>query len=665
MKRSVAVVALTLFLGLFALHQGAPPVSASTATEAHFSLYHNGWSGFYRWPFGAEAVGSKGIFRLRSARVVTSATFDLVNLATGAAKPYPMKLQFHNGTQDFWKVTVTMPNTLGEVGYYFVARGGGLTRWYGDNSNVGESGPGQTYSSSDQVFDYELTIYQKGFSTPSWLRKAVIYEIFPDRFYDGDKTNDSLEATGTQYGYINTIFHKNWDSLPVENTPCTDPSGDNNNNCDFFGGDLQGIIDKLSYLHGLGITAIYLTPIFLAPSNHKYDTSDFLQIDPEFGTLQTFHTLAKDAKQLGIRLILDGAFEDTGSYSVYFDKYGNFKAKYGDGACDSTSSPYYHWYTIFSDDCSLYKEWFGIQTLPELNDTVPAVEKFFYGGPSSVGLYWLKQGASGWRLDSADQVSDSFWEGFRKSVKSAFPNAGIIGEDFSGDPTTELLGTEWDGSMNYRFREAILNFFTDGNGSQSHVAIPASAFLETEMGLLSQDPWQADLASMNIVDSQDTERLLSDVRGNQQAMRLITLFQMTWPGAPTVYYGDEAGLIGLDDPDNRRTFPWDHQNTSLEAYYTRIIHLRLSMNALTLGRVTPLLMDDAHRTVAYQRTYGKQTAVVALNDSNKKVTEKIPVSFAGGTVLKDALSSASIKVGNGMIDVSLAPLTGEVLIPQS
>jgi cyclomaltodextrinase len=666
MIRRVGALGLVLATALgFAVHSG-PRVSASEAKGASLglALYHNGWDSFYRWPFGAAATGSTDTFRLRSSRGVTRVTFDLVNEANGGATPYPMKLQSHNGTQDFWRAAVVMPAKHGQMGYHFRVQAGKNVRWYGDNSSVGESGPGQTYGSLADVLDYNLTVYQAGFTTPTWLQKAVIYEIFPDRFYDGDKSNDALESTGTKYGYIDTIFHKNWDSLPVENNPCPDPSGSGNDNCDFFGGDLQGVIDKLPYLHTLGITAIYLTPIFLAPSNHKYDTSNFKEIDPEFGTLHTFQTLASDARKIGIHLILDGAFEDTGSDSVYFDYYGNFSSQYGPGACDSSTSQYYTWYSIYSaTGCSLYKEWFGIQTLPSLNDNLPSVRKFFYKGPQSVAQYWLHQGASGWRLDSADQISDSFWQGFRTNVKAAFPNAAIIGEDFSGDPTSELLGTEWDGSMNYRFRDPALDFFANGNGSQNRTAEGASDFLETEMGLLSQEPWQADLASMNILDSQDTVRLFSSIRENMKAMQLVSLFQMTWPGVPTIFYGDEAGLQGLGDPDNRRTFPWDHQNAALEAYYTKIIHMRLAINALVYGAVTPLLMNDSTRTVAYLRQTSTQSVVVVLNDSAKAETVKLPVTtLKSGTVLTDQLVPYSATVAKGSLTVTLPPMSGRVLL---
>ena len=662
MNRLAAALLTASTLALVGLWAGpmAPVSAASSDAKVNLHLYADGWSPYYRWPFGAAATGSQDLFRLRSSRAVTKATFYLVDEATGAAQPYSMSLQWRGRQNNFWQVSVKMPKKPGQLGYHFSAQAGNAKRWYGDNDNVGESGPGQTYTDVSQVLDYELTVFQSGFSTPGWVHKAVMYEIFPDRFFDGDTANDALEATGTQYGYITTIFHKNWDSLPVENSPCSDPSGIGNNNCDFFGGDLQGVIDKLGYLHGLGITAIYLTPIFLAPSNHKYDTSDFMEIDPEFGTLQTFHTLTADAKQLGIHIILDGAFEDTGSDSLYFDKYGNFKAEYGPGAADSQSSPYYSWYTFFTWP-TLYQSWEGIATLPALNDDSKAVENYIYGGPNSVARYWLKQGASGWRLDSADQLSDPFWQAFRTSVKSAYPNAAIIGEDFSGDPTPELLGNEWDGSMNYRFRDALLDFFANGQGAQNRNPLGAAEFLETEMGLLSEVPWQADMASMNIVDSQDTIRILSALQGNKQKLRLVALYQMTWPGIPTIYYGDEAGQVGLNDPDNRRTFPWDHQDTSLEGYYAKIIHLREGLDALSEGSVTPLFMSDRLRTLAYLRHYGNQSVVVALNDSAKAETISFPVGLKNGTVLKDQLSSASTTVTGGLLNVTVPALSGRIL----
>ncbi|HEV3309561.1 MAG TPA: glycoside hydrolase family 13 protein [Chloroflexota bacterium] len=649
---------LVLAFGGFALGQTAQ-VSASTAAKpVDLHLYANGWDGYYRNPFGAARTDSQVQFRLRSSRAVTKVTFDLVDESTGNEKGYPMSLQSHNGTQDFWSSRITMPSKAVQIGYHFRAQAGKTVQWYADNSSVYESGPGQTYANESDVLDYELTVYEKSFQTPAWMAKAVIYQIFPDRFYNGTPSNDP--RNGQKFGYITVIKHKSWNELPVEDGRCT-ALGLNNYNCDFFGGDLQGVIDKLGYLHELGINVIYLNPIFLAPSNHKYDTSNFLQIDPEFGTLQTFHTLITDAKALGIRIILDGAFEETGSDSVYFDQYGRFKSQNGPGAYDSKSSPYYSWYTFYTWP-KIFQEWGGVPTLPELKETAP-VQKFMFEGPNSVAQYWPSQGTAGWRMDSADMMPDAWWRAFRSNVKAAYPNSVMIAEDFSGDPTPQLSGGEWDGVMNYRFRDPVLDFFANGFGSQNNSAYTASAFLYTEMGLLSEVPRPAVLSSMNLVDSHDTIRVIASLRNNKQALRLVALYQMTWLGAPTIYYGDETALYGLNDPDNRRTFPWDHQDKALEAYYSKIIHMRLKYDALMLGSVSPLFTSDHQRVVAYLRQWGKQKIVVAINDSNKSQTVMIPVAqIANGTHLSDVLNGGTATVSKGALHMTMPAMSGRVLL---
>ena len=576
---------------------------------------------------------------------MTAATLE-VTASAGHGTSHRMHLQSRGARREIWTVGVTAPSKPGTLSYYFEAQAGKVVRWYGDNNLVGDNGPGKTYARKSDILAYELTVYLSSFRAPSWMRDAVVYQIFPDRFYNGDTSNDPVD--GTKHGYITVHFHKNWTDLP-DQPGC---------GCDFFGGDLQGVIDKLSYLHALGVNVIYLNPIFLAPSNHKYDTSNFMEIDPEFGTLETFQALIADMKKLGMHLILDGVFEDTGSDSVYFNKYGRFPDS---GAYQSQASPYYSWYT-FSSWPSDYSDWSGVDTLPLLNEN-SAVENFMFRGPNSVAQYWLSQGAAGWRLDSANSLSDSYWKAFRTSIKASHPNSVIIGE-FWQSALPWLLGNEWDGVVNYQFREPVLDFFARGNGAQSPGKINATAFLDSEIGLLSEYPKPAITSSMNIVDSHDTMRILTSLSGNKRALELVALYQMTWPGAPTVYYADEAGLQGYTDPDDRRTFPWGSEDASLEAYYARAIHMRLEYPALSGGSVTPLLSLNKERVVAYLRQQGKQKIVVVLNDSGKTRTVEVPVTqLANGTKLRDLFSgsASSITVRHGMLRVALSSLSGVVL----
>jgi glycosidase len=390
-----------------------------------------------------------------------------------------------------------------------------------------------------------------------------------------------------------------------------------------------------------------------------------LKIDPEFGTLKTFRTLVAQAGKLGIHLILDGVFEDTGTDSVYFNQYGEYKSV---GAYESKKSPYFSWYTFYSWPDS-YNDFAGYSTLPILNEN-QAVESFIFGKPGSVAQYWLKQGISGWRLDSADRLSTTYWSRFRTAVKAAYPNSVIIAEPqtWTADMVSWLSGGLWDGVMNYRFRESAIDFFAQGRGANNPSGpFSASQFLDTEMGLLAEYPRPALLSSMNLVDSHDTERILTSLQGDRQALRVVAMYQMTWLGAPTILYGDETGVQGVDANTARATFPWQSQDTGLENYYAALIHMRLSHPALTTGTVTPLLASDGKRVVAYLRQQGKQRIVVVLNDSGKaeKVTVPTPQLANGSKLASISPGHVTAAVVQGRaITLTVPKLSGEVLLAQ-
>jgi len=650
---SVLVATGIAFAAIWGLRMTPVQASASSSTNLH--LYHDGWNSYYRSPFGAAPTSTRVTLLLRSSTDVAKATLYITN----PIRQLTMKRTARSGSSGVWTGTFTTPTTVGAIHYYFRAQAGSTVRWYGD-SNISDNGPGRATGSQSGVTPYTIDVYLKSFTTPSWMTNAVVYQIFPDRFYDGDTANDSLEATGTKYGYITTYFHKNWSDPPNDGPPYS---------TDFFGGDLQGVIDKLPYLKNLGITVIYLNPIFLAPSDHKYDTTNFKEIDPEFGTLATFQTLVADAKTDGMHLILDGVFEDTSSDSVYFDKYGQF----GNGACDSTSSPYYSWYTFSSTAANRcannqYSSWMGINTIPLLRN-IPAVRNYFFNGPDSVAQYWLSQGIGGWRLDSADTLPMSYWRAFRTAIKAAYPNSVIIGEKNGWtDALPWLLGDQWDGVMNYQFRNGVLDFFADGRDTSDYSsAVGAGEFMNIEMGLLSEYPRPAILSSLNLIDSHDTARILNDLDFNKQALKLVAFYQMTWLGAPTIFYGDETGVTGADNNLGRATFPWSNQDTSLENYYSGIIAMRHAYPALYEGSVLPLLTSDSKRTVVYLRQQGKQEIVVGLNDSNGSQTVTVPVSMANGTVLTgiNPGNSAKLTVAGGSLKITIPALTGEAFLAGS
>jgi glycosidase len=334
-----------------------------------------------------------------------------------------------------------------------LARG---TRWYGDDdsgTDIRKGGTGKTTSLRGDGF--QLTAYAPGFTTPSWLQGAVVYEIFADRFRNGERSNDYCRAGSTSgcpsfYGDIQATLHSTW------NEPLEDARATGVFNRDFSGGDLEGVEQKLDYLKGLGVDAIWLTPIFEARSNHRYDTADYMHVDPALGGDAAFASLAAAARSRGIHLILDGVFNHTSSDSRYFDRYHRYPET---GACESPSSPYRDWYSITGSDvpCTSYNAFAGLDSLPKLNHANASLRDFIYRGTDSVVRHWATRGADGWRLDVAHEIPHDWWRDFRTVVKGYAPDAPLVGEITAGpeDATPWLVGNELDGVMNYRFRSAV------------------------------------------------------------------------------------------------------------------------------------------------------------------------------------------------------------------
>lgn len=634
----------------------APSVPHAARDAAHVTkpsitlkaLLHNSWDAAYRTPFGAVPAGTPVTLRLRTASRGAAGVVLYLHAADqfgtpGKTSRVTMKRTARKG-YDLWSTTVT-PGSEGGYTYTFQIKKGGSTAWYsaptGRDGGVGQG----SRAKKEPDFRFRITVYDPTFAVPSWAATAVIYQIFPDRFYNGDPSNDTA-VMDPQYDNVHPVIHTNWNDAPLGGS-------------DFFGGDLQGIIDKLPYLKDLGINTLYLNPIFLAPSNHKYDTGDYFTIDPHFGTAQTLQALLKAAHNAGMHVILDGVFNHTGSDSIYFNRYGHFP---GAGAFQSQQSPYYPWYS-FQSWPSSYLSFPGADSLPQLQENDP-VKEFIFRKPDSVAQYWLGQGTNGWRLDAAQLKSHQWWQEFRAAVKAKYPDAIVIAEDTAGpiDPTPFIMGNEFDGIMNYNFRDAVVSFFTRGQAGNGGAT--ATSFVNNLMAMVQNYPLPATLASMNLVDSHDTERILNDLGGNKNELKSVAAFQMSWLGAPTIYYGDEAGQTGATDPDDRRTFPWDHQDTDLEGYYRKLIAARAANPVLRDGGVLPLFTDNAHRVAAFLRTDQKQHAVVILNDgrSPRTVTVDVP-EVANGVNLVDALTGKAHVVAAGKLSIRV-PAPSTVILVQ-
>ena len=605
------------------------------APGARAALLHDSFSATYRSPGGAVPTGTSVRLRLRvtGERVKAAALrLEVGDPETETATVHMLKLK---RAGSFWGAVYRTPDAPAIVSYAFrvtTARG---IRWYGDDNSGNDTRKGGTGRTTRLRGDsFQLTVYDRGFTTPSWLQGATVYEIFADRFRNGDPSNDPCRADPCPvfYGNIPATLHPSWNE-PVEDARATGFF-----NRDFFGGDLEGVTKKLDYLKSLGVDAIWLTPIFKARSNHRYDTDDYMQVDPSLGGDAAYTALLSAARAKGIRVILDGVFNHTSSDSRYFDRYHRYPDVVG--ACESASSPYRDWYSI-TGDCADYAKFGGLDTLPQLNHSNPAVLDFLVG----VAKHWAPDG---WRLDAAQEVDHRFWRSFRQAVP-----VPLIGEDTAGpaDATPYLLGTEMDGVMNYRFRQAAAGFartstFTDSGGS-----IPALSPAQLDHSLkaiLADYPRAAAAASFNLVDSHDTNRVLFALDGNVQLQRLVALLQYTSVGAPMLYYGDETGFFvpgknGFGDPYNRAPYPWADQggtpNQAVLDWYTQLGELRHSLPALRTGSLVTLSTSGSVYAFARVQPPDKPV-IVALNKGTIPASPTISLRglYPAGTTLQDELS---------------------------
>ena len=490
------------------------------------------------------------------------------------------------------------------IWYYFILENtAGKKSYYGNNP---EMLGGVGLETPQPPWSYQLTVYDKAFHVPDWLRQGIIYQIFPDRFFQ--KRPAPLTQEGIELKRPDYILHTDWNDKPIYKP---DPRTGEIMNNDFFGGNLAGIAEKLPYLKELGVSIIYLNPIFEAYSNHRYDTGNYRRIDALLGANSDFASLCVQARKSGIRIILDGVFNHTGSDSLYFNKEGFYRNA---GAYQSLDSIYYNWY-MFDEYPDKYECWWGVETLPHTNESDPDFIKYIISGDDSVVKHWLKQGASGWRLDVVDELPGEFVKDLRTHIKKTDPDAAIIGEVWEdasnkvsyGKRREYLLGFELDSVMNYVFKDALIAFMLGD--------INASLFNAKIMKLAENYPKECYYSLMNIIGGHDVKRILTilseppdDLTRDQKALhkptlqkfrlgvkrlKLASLIQMTFPGAPCVYYGDEAGMAGFEDPFNRGAYPWDDINSEILEWYRSIISLRNSCPALRTGDFTTLLADES------------------------------------------------------------------------
>ena len=520
------------------------------------------------------------------------------------------------------------------------------------------------FCQSHEAHAWQLTVYDGKSETPEWFGRGISYQIFPDRFRRGVRRSvEGMVGSRTLHDYWGEMM----EYLPNEQGEIT---------CsDFFGGDLAGITEKLDYIRSLGVTTIYLNPIFEAASNHRYDTADYRSIDPLLGTEEDFRTLCARAKELGMRVILDGVFNHTGSNSVYFNAKGFFPSM---GAAQSLDSPYASWYH-FSKFPDEYDAWWGFKTLPAVEESDPDYLDFIIENEDSVVRHWLRAGASGWRLDVADELPGEFIERIRRSMLREKPDAYLIGEVWEDGSNKiaysvrrkYLLGHQTHGLMNYPFRDAILGYLLQKD---------ASIFKNAMETIRENYPPAAFYGAMNFLSTHDTPRLLTvlgytgpwpqsreerarmvlnanEIYNGMRRLRLAALVMYAFPGSPTVYYGDEAGMQGFEDPFNRGTYPWSRENKWLIQYFQRLGELRNSRESLQSGSIEYLRSEGA--VLAFRRRAGSEVSIAACNAGTEQVALGLPWETDEAI---DALTGRRFRAVNGVLQVALGAFEGVLLI---
>lgn len=600
-------------------------------------------------------------FRFRTAKD----DVDRVGLVT-SADTYVMEKECTQGEFDYY----TFETRLGEepFRYCFEVQSGTEKYYYG------------RCGISREILEYYNFVVVPGFSTPDWAKGAVMYQIFTDRFYNGDKSND---VETNEYYYIGDYSWRvtNWDKYPA-----------NMGVREFYGGDLQGVMDKLDYLQDLGVEVVYFNPLFVSPSNHKYDIQDYDYIDPHYGKIvddggevlpngvtdnsqatkykkrttgfknleasnELFIKLVEELHRRGMKVILDGVFNHCGSFNKWMDRERIYEGEedYEPGAYVSADSPYRSYFRFFKEGPENwpyngnYDGWWGHDTLPKLNyeDSVKLENYILY-----IGRKWVSPpyNVDGWRLDVAadlgrsNEYNHEFWQKFRRAVKDANPNALILAEHY-GDPSDWLKGDEWDTVMNYdAFMEPVTWFLTGmekhsdeareellGNidnfiGSMAHhMSNMLTPSLQVAMNELSNHDHSRFLTRTNHMVGR-VEHLGPEAANeyvNKAVMREAVVMQMTWVGAPTVYYGDEAGVCGFTDPDNRRTYPWGHEDQELIAFHKEAIRIHKEHPALKTGSLK--ILGGEENILSYARFKGHDRIIVVINNRSERAEVKVPV----------------------------------------
>ena len=612
-----------------------------------YYIPYNSRKDYHKSPFGAVKSGSCVTFRVILPREIGCRG---VRLAVHTDKEpdafFHAQWDGMQGDGEEWWRIVYSPPTPGLYWYRFIY-----------DTDFGSMEIRRSTGSLGRIArdggEWQLTVYDPQAASPDWMKGGILYQIFPDRFRASGSLKSGVPA--------DRVLRSDWGGEPM-----WEPDRNGRiHRYDFFGGDLAGIREKLPYLQSLGVTCLYLNPVFEAASNHRYDTADYEKIDPLLGTEDDFRALCKAAHDRGMRVLLDGVFSHTGDDSRYFNKYGHYKDT---GAFQSKDSPYYPWYKFRvwpqSYDC-----WWGIDILPEVQEENESYCAYI----TEIARKWLRLGADGWRLDVADELPDVFLDAFCKAVREEKPDAFVLGEVWE-DATNKisygvrrryLLGGQLDSVMNYPFADAILQFLKTGS---------AERFMDSILSVLENYPPHSIHTLMNHVGTHDTARLLTRLAADDgysraawkagsgrlspearqkglALLRTAAVLQYTLPGVPCVYYGDEAGMEGGEDPFNRACFPWGREDASLVAFYRALGEVRRQSPCFADGDLVPV--SAALGCVAFARMRGASRALTIVNRNDHPIDYYLPAQWQP---LRLALGGCRPDVGTVRLDACAAAI---------
>lgn len=580
----------------------------------YINIEYNSFSEFHKKPFGAIRINEEITFRIQVEKAY-NADVTLVIAKEGHGERYIRMVQDDNN----YHTTTYSADETGLCFYFFIVN----YHDYDLHRTIYVGSPGHSIGGEQVIKEnrWDITPYQITFHdyikpAPSWYKDTIFYQIYVDRFYNGneDKRVNSPKK--------NSFLYATWEDSPMY---IKDSQG-NIIRWDFFGGNLLGVMKKLDYLKELGIGGIYLNPIFKARSNHKYDTGDYLAIDEMFGDENLFQLLIDEAAKRGIRIVLDGVFNHVGADSRYFNAFGNYPEL---GAAESKDSVYFPWFNFFNYP-NEYESWWGVKDLPNVNENNPSYRNFIVGKDGVIEK-WTKMGIGGWRLDVADEMPDDFIKDIRTTMNHVSDDSVLIGEVWEdasnkiayGKRRRYLLGDELHATMNYPFKDGVIAYL---NG---HVR--ARELYTRFMSLKENYPSEAFYSALNNLGTHDTKRIFTEIDDISRLSIAVGML-LTFPGVPCIYYGDEAGMKGESDPYNRGPYPWGNEVPEIFEIYKNMINLRQSDDAFSKGDFIPFYQENLF---GYLRKTEDSTYLIIINREPEEARLVIRDSIGLESVLHD------------------------------